>query len=277
MIVWIAHVKVGHRQTPHSKALMQMHQGFIHSSIQIQHYKRRPVISTGRLLILLINSNHGMVAFMISKVYQSMSKYLIFLQIMLLLGLVGCNQGGGWVGKQRLQLKNEVLNDANISQINASCMMIESIENKVSPNLISMMVKLENRCGPHVFLWRKTRLLDEQKQQVLMPKDIYEQSKYKPLLDDVRALYEQDALQRVGTTARGGLQNDADRLTWLDEHVPKSVDGTLFIRLATESEQVSASQEKWYFEFCSGEFAVDNHYFSCVNLLAAEYLSQKYF
>ena len=30
MIVWITHVKVGHRQTPHSKALMLTHQGFAH-------------------------------------------------------------------------------------------------------------------------------------------------------------------------------------------------------------------------------------------------------
>ena len=32
MIVWITHVKVGHRQTPHSKALMLTHQGFNHFS-----------------------------------------------------------------------------------------------------------------------------------------------------------------------------------------------------------------------------------------------------
>ena len=36
MIVWITHVKVGHRQTPHSKALMLTHQGFNHLQISNQ-------------------------------------------------------------------------------------------------------------------------------------------------------------------------------------------------------------------------------------------------
>ena len=48
MIVWITHVKVGHRQTPHSKALMLTHQGFNHFSAQLAASSETPACKSRR-------------------------------------------------------------------------------------------------------------------------------------------------------------------------------------------------------------------------------------
>lgn len=221
-----------------------------------------------------------------------MFKSVMLWKISLVLLLVGCDSSlyytvrsnadvseQSWMGEQRRQLMDEVWTDVKklaSSTFTKDCMHLELNENKISQNLTSMVLRFENRCSYHTMLWRKSRLVDEQTKQVLQPKELYQASKYAQLLNDVRALYRDFALQNANQGWRGIPKNDDQREIWLDEYVQKSVDNNLTIRMLYDHEKSDQSTEQWHLEFCSDDFAVDNHYFACVHVPALKYVSEKY-